>query len=426
MGRLGMAVLALGVCLPAGCSFTPRALATGDAGADGPVGDAGTGLDGGAADAPRAADAAPHDASVPDATSCWPFTPTNFDPCSLPASNGSVVERMPYTFNTDTGVATFDNGTTNTPKSTLLPQAGATSIRVVVFDEYTVLAPLHIVGSHPLLVVSKDALEVGDVIDASASTGPDGVSTPGPGGNDAFACTASTGTKGDPGQGAAGSGGGGGGAFGAGGGHGGAGSGTGSGGGASGGAPSGSGVSPLRGGCAGGAGGGSGGGVGGAGGGAIQFEAQGLLVIELNGLVQASGAGGQRGSGSGGGGGAGAGGAVFLEAGQVQLIPAAGFSVAAVCANGGSGGEGGGTGSSANGAAGSCDPEVGSRTIDTSPTGGDGGDGSARDAPVGLSGFPALPDNAGGGGGGAGVGRVRIHSVFTPVVINAAVTPTPE
>jgi hypothetical protein len=426
--------------LLAACSFDAASLPAGSS--DGPIaGPDGSVRPDASADA-RQADAGNPDAVVidatpgkPDAPQCWPWIPTNFDPCNLPPSNGTDAQNVGFTLDTDTGVVSHDTGGTGEFKSALVPQADGTSIRVFVFDDFHVNVPMRFVGSHPVLIVATGSVEISAQgrLDFSAVVDDRGISKPGAGGDDPTACAASHGLAGESATTAiAGGGGGGGGAFGAGGGHGGAGSGTGSGGSASGGAPSTDDFSPLRGGCPGGTGGNIGApGFGASSGGALQLAVRETLTITGGVVLRASGAGGQGAAARAGGGGGGSGGLIFLEAGMVRITPGS-DGTPAICANGGSGGEGGGgsQAQSGNGTIGSCDPTLGATTPDRSLSGGNGGSGGFRGAPTGASGLPAAPgtddSGVGGGGGGGGVGRVRIRSALAPAVVNAIVTPTAE
>ncbi len=419
------------VTLLGGCSFSPSALdfqMTGDAAVTVPDGggtpDAPPGIDGAPTppDAPPGPDAPPADCE-------WEFTPTNFDPCQLPPSNGDAVEGVPATFDTDTGITTLGNGATVTPISALLPQSGGPSIRVLVFDTFFIDQPIRAVGSHPLLIVGLDSIEVGGdfgLVDVSAMARADGTAEAGPGGDDATACASGRGGNGGaPPSETLGGSGGGGGSFGSRGGPGGeAGDSDGGDEGETGGSSS---LSPLRGGCRGGTGGsgrgpGPSGGVAGAGGGALQISARREVILSGGGQLRAGGGGGRAPLGLSGGGGGGSGGAILLEAARVTISSGDLFTVR-VCANGGSGGEGGGLGVSRDGAPGTCADDAGAETPNGS-TGGNGGRGGYRDETTGGEGGEG--GAAGAGGGGGGVGRIRIRAIENdPILAGAVVSPAP-
>jgi hypothetical protein len=388
-------------------------------------------VDAGEADAPGAADGGgvadgrvPDGRTNPDAPGdcAWGFAPTGFDPCALPASNGTANEGVDAIYDTDTGVTTFGDGTSVMPISALLPQSGATAVRVLVFDRFTIDAPIRVRGSHPLLIVGLDTIEIGGpagVIDLSAVVSADGRSTPGAGGADSVACGdggAGGGGGGTQGE-SSGAGGGGGGGFGDAGGQGG-----GAENGVQGGAPGkengGGTLAPLRGGCSGGSGGqahGQTAGAGGAPGGAVHVAARNAIVLTPGARIQASGAGGVAGTSRSGGGGGGSGGGIFLESFLITFVAQTEPFSIALCANGGSGGEGGGGPSgltSSPGSSGTCNGLQPAVTPNRSG-GGDGGNGGAVVAPAGGSG--ASGGQVGGGGGGGGVGRIRLRSIEGPV-----------
>jgi len=179
----------------------------------------------------------------------------------------------------------------------------------------------------------------------------------------------------------------------------------------------------ARGGCRGGRGGNDAGGLPGFGGGAVEITAGGTQV--LGGRIKAGGAGGAAGpTGFGGGGGGGAGGAVLIEAARITIGRSA-----AICANGGAGGEGaeqvfGGQ----NGANGTCSETEFARGGGSQLRGGDGGDGGLAGSPKGKdarSPGGGGNDGAGGGGGGGSVGRIRIHALTAPAMIDPQSTITP-
>ncbi len=158
------------------------------------------------------------------------------------------------------------------------------------------------------------------------------------------------------------------------------------------------------------------GGAGGAGGGAGYLIAS---TIQIDGILDASGAGGSGGIATAGtfngGGGGGAGGLIGLEASVIHIGP-----MAHVFANGGGGGEaaGGAVGIGVPGA----DPSVGSSGQSATGGagnfmfGGDGGDGAGGMTLAGAAGG-SLGDGGGGGGGGAGV----IWMTVTPTIETGSV-----
>ncbi len=168
------------------------------------------------------------------------------------------------------------------------------------------------------------------------------------------------------------------------------------------------GVSALRGGCRGGDGGGctsfTSGGIGGNGGGAVYFLAGQLL--EMKGMVNASGAGGGPGETTSacGGGGGGSGGLIVLDAPMVT------FDNAVLLASGGGGGGSYNSGAASSGS----DPAITApRAAALGGTGdpggsGDGGNGSSQSSLPGLSGVAGARSTGftGGGGGGGGAGFI--------------------
>ena len=169
-------------------------------------------------------------------------------------------------------------------------------------------------------------------------------------------------------------------------------------------------ITALGGGCPGGNGApngaGTGSGGGGHGGGAVMLLAG--QSIQIDGVVNASGAGGTGGKSAGGGGGGGAGGMIVLEAPAVK-VPGLCF------ANGGGAGEGGAA-SNRDGAIGreSTGPDKAGGGGKGGSIGGDGGDGAfAANGPgTGAIGGARVnpPDTGGGGGGGGGAGIIKVVS----------------
>src|SRR5688572_27246595 len=187
MRRGAAAVLLLTMGASGGCVFRERSLDELSDGGGSP-GDAPL-VDGSARDA-SPGDAPPGDArrdgggpdARPDARTCdWELPTTNFDPCgSLPVSNGTVEITAETTFDTDTGAAspgTFMSG--------LQAQSGATSLRVIVFESLVLRAPLRFTGTHPVLIVAQDRIELVDDGELDVSAGTVGSrGEPGPGGDD--------------------------------------------------------------------------------------------------------------------------------------------------------------------------------------------------------------------------------------------------
>jgi hypothetical protein len=169
----------------------------------------------------------------------------------------------------------------------------------------------------------------------------------------------------------------------------------------------------LRGGCPGGTGDASGG-VGGSGGGAVALIAG--TAIQIDGMVNASGAGGLGGPAfESGGGGGGSGGMIVLDAPSI-------LATGPLFANGGGGGQGGadggpGFGPGADGGE-SPDPltpaPAGGNGITYGGYGGPGSAGTVRLGGVNGGSYPAGP-YGGGGGGGGGAGFIRAPGVTTNI-----------
>jgi hypothetical protein len=335
----------------------------------------------------------------------WSYTPTNFDPCALPAPGMLEV----------TSDLTLNTGSTSLPKLTLT-QSDGTPLTVIHLSTLSVHggSTLTVTGTAFVFAVDGNAQIDGKIVAVGGES-------------DATQCAQAFGAPGvdstDGNSGAGGAGGGGAAERG--------GNGTnGAGGQAGARGEAGTKVtsasfSPLRGGCRGGAGGRAGGsGIpadAGRGGGALQISTDSKITVTLGGSIDAAGRGGGGAvSARDGGGGGGSGGSIFLEGPRVQLD-----LNAHLCADGGSGGEGGGNTVDGNsGSAGACNGLGGAGTQSSGSYGGDGGRGSYWFTRNGGDAGGALGSGGGGGGGGA-VGWIRIKSpdssnggaIVTPLAI---------
>ena len=334
-----------------------------------------------------------------DGGSCtWAgVTPTNFDPCTLPAAISGA--SFANTVDTDPCIA---NGTVH--------GTSYTSDTVCLFHVDAVdIMGLSVMGSRPLLIVSDGDVSVsGQIIMEPSAT--DACGQPNSSSNAA--------TSG-------GGGGGGGSTAGGNGGHGGMDTtfndGTGPRGNAM--------LSPLLPGCAGGSGLGTPmhfplGGMFGRGGGAIEIAS--ATRVHVTGGIAAGGEQGFGGNGTSmspaeaaGGGGGGAGGMILLEAPTIDI--AGGFTV---CAGGGGGGQGGSVDEiGGGGGAGGCSMAIGGNGISM---GANGGTGSATAGAVGTAGLNGNTTTIGGGGGGGGAGWIRFHANAGMVTYDPAlVAPAP-
>ncbi len=336
-----------------------------------------------------------------DAQACaWSYTPTNFDPCKLPAPVGLTVS-------TDD---TIDTDATTLPKLAIV-QSDGTTITVIHLSELSV---------SPLAMLTVNGTGVVFAVDGTADI--DGRITVVGGSDNDTHCATSRGQTGTDSQDiTGGAGGGGGGAAADDGADGGDGAGIDAGAKGAKGAKVQSSLSPLRGGCRGGNGGRVGtqgqAALGGRGGGALQISTN--TKIAVAGMLDAAGRGGEGGTAAHvGGGGGGSGGGILLEGPEIEL----GFA-SRVCADGGSGGEGGGvTVEGKDGERGACTSIAPARTATTqNSAGGGGGEGGFLVTPAGRPGEVAT-SSGGGGGGGGGVGWIVIKS---PKLDNqgAAITP---
>lgn len=337
-----------------------------------------------------------------DAACAWTYTPTNFDPCMLPAPAGLTV----------TTDSTIDTAATTLPKRQVV-QSDGTPLTVIHLSSLVVdpFVTLTLTGTGVVLAVDGEATINGTIV---AAGGTD---------NDVHCATARGGNGTDSGDEDDGGGGGGGGAAAAGdGGSGSAGSGVLAGFAGEKGVKATSTLSPLRGGCRGGDGGRPDGrgqaALGGRGGGALQISTN--TKLSLRGMIDAAGRGGRGGTAAHvGAGGGGSGGGILLEG------PAIDFGLGSrICADGGSGGEGGGvTVAGRNGETGACTAILGAQTPRTpNIAGGSGGGGGFRVVHDGGN-AGAAASSGGGGGGGGGVGWIRISS---PNVDDSGAIITPE
>jgi len=171
----------------------------------------------------------------------------------------------------------------------------------------------------------------------------------------------------------------------------------------------------LRGGCPGGLGAGTSGGAGGSGGGAVVIFAP---EIQLNGVINASGAAGHGGGAQKcGGGGGGSGGMIVLDTVAITV----GVSGSSLFANGGGGGQGGDGKTGGEGADGgestgpNVDPVGGNNTVNAGGKGAGGAFGV-----VNREGDTAVTTaGATGGGGGGGGGAGFIHAAVPVGVLVA-------
>ncbi len=349
------------------------------------------GPDGGSGDA----------SSGSDAPGCgWSYTPTNFDPCALPAPGALPV-----------ATGTLDTSLASLP-SLVLTQSDGTSITVIHLTQLTVdpLVTLTVTGTGVVFAVDGEVEINGTIIAEAGADNP-------------THCASARGASGTDSQDSdAGGGGGGGGGAADDGGDGGDGDGSEHGAKGAKGAKVSSTLSPLRGGCPGGNGGrrdeSGTAPAGGRGGGALQISTN--TKITVRGFLDVAGRGGAGApSAQVGAGGGGSGGGLLLEGPSISLGLAS-----RLCADGGSGGEGGGATVGGNdGQRGACTSIGAARTQNTTNSlGGDGGDGGWLLSVKGASAQSAVGGGAGGGGGGGSAGWIRLKS---PDVSNdgAAITP---
>ncbi len=376
------------------------------------------------------------DAPIDETPEVCAWSPRGFDPCALTTPAPPLtLAGGPYTYDTtDSGGAlTDDNSHEVVRQSTLtLSLFGGAPVAVLSVTSLTIAEGVTVVvtGRKPLLIVARETIEIGGVLDAGSRVGLTNIDAHiaqtvqfGAGANEG--CGLNIGGDGRDAPTTGGSGGGGGGGFQGAGGMGARGGSTSAAGGAGGAVVP---PSVIRGGCPGGASGPAGDIAtapatrasqtrGGAGGGAIRLVAQ--QSITVAGSISAGGAGGAGAplrSACGGGGG-GAGGYIALEAPTVTISGALG-------ANGGGGGGGGGATDFGNeGADGKIDlqPAPGGPTS-SNGCGQAGGGGAVTPQ---LGGADAVPPGScgGGGGGGGAAGFVLVASPAFTATATARISP---
>jgi hypothetical protein len=370
-----------------------------------------TGDDGGVDDGPLLSDDAAPDVTSSDApTSCWPYAPSNYDPCA-----SGFDQKHP------SGPAEIVNGTTtlDTDSANDTIADGAATYALYRFASLTVAAAgtLIVKGARPTLIIVDGDVDVeGSVLVAAAAT------------NVPMEC----GVRPDVGAPTTNfTAGGGGGGYGT---HGGKG-GAGPAGGALNGNPT---IAPLREGCPGGTSAtpepasnmskaGASAAAGGPGGGALEISARGRLVVGNTAHVVANGLGGAGGDAhahgtslcqttdnqdcDSGGGGGGSGGAILLEGAEAAVM-------GLVCAVGGGGGAGGAP-SGLTGAGGTTSTSCAVAIGGPMPVAG----GSGGTVDVGMDGSGACGSYTSCGGGGGGAGRIRIRSIGAPAITGTVAPP---
>lgn len=355
------------------------------------------------------------------------YVPDQVDVCGLSEPSGPFALPLgTYTYDTD--LEAFTEGVVAVPPVVeSVAQPGGPDALAWSVDGFDLQsgAILRVVGSKPLLIGSRQAINIAGRLDVSSDRSGNVTQVAGAGGNGPASGTGCAATSGENDNG--GGGGAGGGGFQGIGGDGGQGdsndapnSNDGTSDGGTGGALQ---IAPsvVRGGCPGASGGnGSGGsGQGGAGGGAVALAS--LVSISVGGTIEAGGAGGGAGrQDRGGGGGGGSGGYIALDAPSVTISGGA-----IVAANGGGGGEGGATGGS--GERGEDGEATTSRADGGSIPGGsqlgNGARGSGGDV---VNGESATDLREGGGGGGGGAAGFIIVRTVTPSVQSNMISPAPS
>lgn len=335
---------------------------------------------------------------------CSTWAAAHFDPCALPAPQGSLTLGNGQVYRYDTGDQILLDTSSNEPIphiAHVVDSDGENAVAIVVAGfRLDAGAQLHARGNRALMIVSFGDIEIAGLLDLSAHIDGDPAGARNNCPDDAGNGSGIDYFGGDGG-------GGGGGGFGSPGERGGTGSSVATFDGGDGGQ-----ASPrpdqVLGGCDGGNGFGAVGGSGGDGGGAVLLSARDTLTI--SGGIHAGGEGGDGGgqqllTGGAGGGGGGSGGLIELEAAFVTTE-----AEARLAANGGGGGEGG---SNSGGGSGHDGDHADFGT--TPAAGGAGGNGSGG-APGGAAAAgasdaePGLDGDDGGGGGGGGVGYILIRS----------------
>ena len=360
--------------------------------------------------------------AIPTDTACaWGCNTTVLPRCNQLAPSGGVL--MPADLAPTAGITdvVIDNGTTintDTGEITGVRVAGMglfsgikfeprTVGGVFTFQSLTVSASLVAIGSRPLVIVALDGVTIstGGALDlrgtCTTNVGGPGGGTGGQSGADAAPGGGQGGVTNEMGGG-----GGGYGNAGARGGNGGAGSGP------PGGPPYGNAaITPLVGGAGGGGGGDAvGGGLGGGGGGAVQIATNGDVVVNQGGAINAGGCGGKSTTANDSGGGGGAGGAILIEAVAIAI-----HGTLAVNGGGGGAAEGGNPGG--NGAS--------SRL---QAVGGNGAEGGGGDGAAGsdLTADDGLDGGANAGGGGGGLGRIRLNTRSSAVIVGVSGVMSPN
>lgn len=379
-------------------------------------------------------DAEPGIDAVPtDRCQTWNYLPRNFNTCVIRDPQGELLLDRPddpgntypyYLYDTTAGRLYDPDGANMPHQNQLLAQLPG--IRLASLESLSIGpdTTLRVIGEHPLLLVSWEAMDIAGTIDAS-STGAEA----GGGANPEDCAPDSTGVAGQTNGDAIGEGsGGGGGGFGA----------MASDGGDTDSRVGGGGGQAvpktpenLRGGCAGGRGGdginstsaSDSGGLGGAGGGVVHLAVRTNLTIAGTARLHVGGAGGEPGdpdvggpdnSRFVGGGGGGSGGWIGLEARSITIA-----SGAILAANGG----GGGSGANANPGTRGADGPLGSEPA-AGGTGGDGANGGSGGALANRSGTAGAGQPTSGGGGGGSAGIVLFVSDDIMVDPGAIVSPT--
>ena len=317
----------------------------------------------------------------------------------LNTNNGEFVPENPSLVEIDTDFQTFTVNGFPIEVSSVIVEQGSDNptppgIMVATFDRIIIHAEVEVKirGSRVLALGSKEDVFISGRIEAAAERHVPGPGGWAPGSGPGFGQTGS----GSP---PTGNGGGGGAGHLAAGGRGGS-SGLGGSGGSGGQSYGALGLSTL----AGGSGGGSGAsadpllGTGGAGGGAIMLFSLGEIAVLENGYINAGGGGGYRGGSGKAGGGGGSGGAIVLEAPWVRVL-------GVIAANGGGGGGGDNDGDGENG-------QPGNQPASGGNNAGQGGAGVQHSGNNGTSSYTVLVP----GGGGGACGRIRIRTVFEPVL----------
>lgn len=394
----GLVIVALVVGVAAGCQYSGRQV-EGDP--DGPGG--------GDDDGPGAPPDARIDAMPGDPCNDWGFTPSEFDPCAIPAPTGGQLSINANTWTLDGNSGELVMGGTHIP----LAHTTLNNITIFSVDHLEVLAPgiLRVVGDDPVVIASWTDATISGTIDVSSDyndhgAGANSPSCPGSGNGPRTGGNQSNGDGGSGGGGFNGDGGNGSD------GNGGSGTGDGGNGGDGRGLPA-----RIEGGCAGAPAQSGTSGYAGAGGGAIAIIAKGTLVV--TGVITAGGdgGGGATGGGQEAGGGGGSGGMIKLEAQSLTVM-----TTATLAANGGQGGGG----NNNNDASPGVDGLASATAADSDNKEGGGGRGGIGGALADVGGHSATPDpsNDGGGGGGGAAGYI-VYRGYTLQSVDGGATISP-